>query len=512
MNKDEKQPVNSGVQPGSETDETQPENGLQATEEAAPEQENGSGTSGEEPEEDGEFLDPEDDEYLDEEEYDWEEDEPLSFGARLFSASTSLLRWIVLVAVLLALLLGGTFFSMYRNVSLSSLPQYEVSWAGQALDAAGYDWSVPVMGFLHRDFSKKPGSSWQDLELVSESHPELALPEYTTAQLTIQNEAGETLFEGDAAAYNDFHFSENGAYSATLTVSSPESTGAQGSYTYQFNFQLEAQPRLVLSGTGVTQGSVIGVRLEGVLGDMVPALTTELAEIPFTQYQGEWVAFVPVDYNQMAGEYAISATVNGQTVTETVQVYGRQRRELDTYTIDGTSAIPYVGALPKNMDFLWEINDPDIYWDGSFIQPVEGKILRDYAVLEYTDRLDPTDPLNAAIPLDQIAAYNANIAPRRSINVTLATTSGSAVVAPAAGRVVYAETNGSLGRVVVIEHGCGVKSLFYLLGRRDVDEGDFVTQGQQIGTTQGHVICEMRVGDIPVNPWDAWRGTGGLFF
>ncbi len=512
MNKDEKQPVNSGVQPGSETDETQPENGLQATEEAAPEQENGSGTSGEEPEEDGEFLDPEDDEYLDEEEYDWEEDEPLSFGARLFSASTSLLRWIVLVAVLLALLLGGTFFSMYRNVSLNSLPQYEVSWAGQALDAAGYDWSVPVMGFLHRDFSKKPGSSWQDLELVSESHPELALPEYTTAQLTIQNEAGETLFEGDAAAYNDFHFSENGAYSATLTVSSPESTGAQGSYTYQFNFQLEAQPRLVLSGTGVTQGSVIGVRLEGVLGDMVPALTTELAEIPFTQYQGEWVAFVPVDYNQMAGEYAISATVNGQTVTETVQVYGRQRRELDTYTIDGTSAIPYVGALPKNMDFLWEINDPDIYWDGSFIQPVEGKILRDYAVLEYTDRLDPTDPLNAAIPLDQIAAYNANIAPRRSINVTLATTSGSAVVAPAAGRVVYAETNGSLGRVVVIEHGCGVKSLFYLLGRRDVDEGDFVTQGQQIGTTQGHVICEMRVGDIPVNPWDAWRGTGGLFF
>ena len=45
-----------------------------------------------------------------------------------------------------------------------------------------------------------------------------------------------------------------------------------------------------------------------------------------------------------------------------------------------------------------------------------------------------------------------------------------------------------------------------------VDEGDFVTQGQQIGTTQGHVICEMRVGDIPVNPWDAWRGAGGLFF
>ena len=443
----------------------------------------------------------------------WEEDLPPSFSARLFSASTSLLWWIVLVFVLLALILGGTLFSMYQSVSLDNLPRYEVTWDGQPLEMAGYDWSVPVMGFLQREFSRPAGSACQTLRTVTESHPSLELPESTDAQLTIRNEADEVLFEGDAAAYEGFHFEENGLYTAVLTVSSQPSSGvAQGSYTYPFSFQLEAQPRLTLSATGVAQGSVIGVRLEGVLGDVAPSLTTELAQLPFTLYQGDWVAFVPVDYNQMAGEYTISATANGQTVAQTVQVYGRQRRELDTYTIDGTSAIPYVGGLPSSMEFLWEINDPDVYWQGSFIQPVEGKIQRDYAVLEYTDRLDPTDPLNAAIPPDQIAAYNANIAPRRSVNVTMSTTPGSEVVAPAAGRVVYAQTTGSLGRVVVIEHGCGVKSLFYLLGRRDVDEGDFVTQGQQIGTTQGHVICEMRVGDIPVNPWDAWRGTGGLFF
>lgn len=527
MKKDTNQPA--GVQPEENT--SRPEQDPAAGQQAEEQQPTPAGEAGEAPEPDSEATaDPDatpdepesdvpdskaDEGFDPEEDADdlWEEDVPLSLSARLFSASTSLLRWIVLVVVLLALILGGTFFSMYRNVSLKNLPQYDVSWAGQPLEVAGYDWSVPVMGFLHRDFSKKAGSARQTLEPVTESHPELSLPEYAATQLSIQNEAGETLFEGDQAAYDQFHFSENGNYTATLTVHSPDSSsGAQGSYTYQFAFSLEAQPQLILSATGVAQGSVIGVRLEGVLGDVAPSLTTDLAELPFTLYQGEWVAFVPVDYNQLAGSYDISATANGQTVTETVQVYGRQRRELDTYTIDGTAAIPYVGALPKNMDFLWEINDPDIYWDGPFIQPVEGKILRDYAVLEYTDRLDPADPLNAAIPPDQIAAYNATIAPRRSINVTLATTSGSPVVAPAAGRVVYAETNGSLGRVVVIEHGCGVKSLFYLLGRRDVDEGDFVTQGQQIGTAQGHIICEMRVGDIPVNPWDAWRGTGGLFF
>ena len=350
MNKDTKQPADGALQPDEqETGEQQTANSPAVQEESSARPEDTEADA-------CEAYGSDEDEYEEElyEEEDWEdEDAPLSLGARLFSASTSLLRWIVLVAVLLALILGGTFFSMYRSVSLNSLPQYDVSWAGQTLEAAGYDWSVPVMGFLHRDFSKKPGSSWQDLEPVSESHPSLELPEYTTALLTIENEVGETLFEGDTTAYNEFHFSENGAYSVTLTVTSPETTGAaQGSYTYQFNFQLEAQPRLVLSATGVAQGSVIGVRLEGVLGDMAPSLTTELAELPFTLYQGEWGAFVPVDYNQMAGSYDISATVNGQTVTETVQVYGRQRRELDTYTIDGTSAIPYVGALPGNMDFL----------------------------------------------------------------------------------------------------------------------------------------------------------------
>lgn len=204
MNKDTKQPADGALQPDEqETGEQQTANSPAVQEESSARPE---GTEADAGEADG----SDEDEYEEElyEEEDWEdEDAPLSLGARLFSASTSLLRWIVLVAVLLALILGGTFFSMYRSVSLNSLPQYDVSWAGQTLEAAGYDWSVPVMGFLHRDFSKKPGSSWQDLEPVSESHPSLELPEYTTALLTIENEAGETLFEGDTTAYNEFHFS-----------------------------------------------------------------------------------------------------------------------------------------------------------------------------------------------------------------------------------------------------------------------------------------------------------------
>ena len=45
---------------------------------------------------------------------------------------------------------------------------------------------------------------------------------------------------------------------------------------------------------------------------------------------GSWLSYIPVDYNQPGGDYEISATVNGQTVSATVNIYGRERRELDT--------------------------------------------------------------------------------------------------------------------------------------------------------------------------------------
>ena len=107
---------------------------------------------------------------------------------------------------------------------------------------------------------------------------------------------------------------------------------------------------------------------------------------------------------------------------------------------------------------------------------------------------------------------NEAIAPRRSVNVTMAVTPGKKVLAPAAGRVVYAGTTSGGGRTVVIEHGCGLKSILYLLGRIDVSEGEYVAQNDVLGTTQGHIICEMRLYDIPISPWEAWRGQGALMW
>ena len=111
MNKDTKQPADGALQPDEqETGEQQTANSPAVQEESSARPE---GTEADAGEADG----SDEDEYEEElyEEEDWEdedEDAPLSLGARLFSASTSVLRRMVLVGVRLALILGGTCCSV----------------------------------------------------------------------------------------------------------------------------------------------------------------------------------------------------------------------------------------------------------------------------------------------------------------------------------------------------------------------------------------------------------------
>ncbi|WP_394959891.1 M23 family metallopeptidase [Candidatus Allofournierella merdavium] len=421
-------------------------------------------------------------------------------------------KWLALVVVLVVVLLGGALGFMYTQVEPGDLPAYAVSFGDEQLPQTGYHWSVPIAGdWLHRTLSQEDKAA--DLGEVTDGRPALTLPAGTEGRLTITDEAGETVFEGTADEYASFSFGQNGVYTARLTVS-PQvnefnpTTRMEGYCLYEFTFRLNARPTLTLSHTSMVQGGVIGVRLTGVMGDVTPTLSCELAPAVFTFHEGAWISYIPVDYNQFGGDYEITATAGDQTVSATVNVYGREIRELDTYTIDGTAAIPYIGSVPGQLEDVMTICDPDIYWNGAFTQPVSGKVVRDYAVMEYTDRIDE---LTLSI-YPELAVLNEQIVPRRSVNVTMAVTPGKKVLAPAAGRVVYAGIAGSAGRTVVIEHGCGLKSILYLLGRIDVSEGEYVAQNDVLGTTQGHITCEMRLYDIPISPWEAWRGQGALMW
>ncbi len=85
---------------------------------------------------------------------------------------------------------------------------------------------------------------------------------------------------------------------------------------------------------------------------------------------------------------------------------------------------------------------------------------------------------------------------------------GSPVRATADGVVVQAEYSSGYGRLVVVDHGRGVQTLYAHLARIDVISGQEIRRGETVGAlgksgrvTGPHLHYEVRVGGNPVNPY-----------
>ena len=93
----------------------------------------------------------------------------------------------------------------------------------------------------------------------------------------------------------------------------------------------------------------------------------------------------------------------------------------------------------------------------------------------------------------------------RSRGVTLLARPAAQLVAPAAGRVVFAGAYRGYGQIVIIEHAGGWTSLVTGLATLDVEVGDRLVGGSPLGVTgpgQPLVTLELRKDGQAVNPLD----------
>jgi murein DD-endopeptidase MepM/ murein hydrolase activator NlpD len=92
--------------------------------------------------------------------------------------------------------------------------------------------------------------------------------------------------------------------------------------------------------------------------------------------------------------------------------------------------------------------------------------------------------------------------------VDISGAAGTPVRTTADGMVVYAQWLGGYGKMVVVDHGGGVQTVYAHLSRYFVNVGETVTRGQFVGavgatgkTTAPHLHYEVRVGGSAVNPY-----------
>ena len=374
-----------------------------------------------------------------------------------------LLLWLIGVALGVVVLLAAVLGVSYSFTSEGAKPASEVQFAGQELEPNGWCWQVPLLGGqVDKVFASPRTLTVQKLGVLYDAHPAFALPEwYSYGPLTITDSAGNVVFEGTAATYDDFLFPANGDYKAELTVwRLPEnmlatqfeggSTGELrqdvrlekpakpiGWYYYSFRFTLQASAEVELSAERMEQGGTVAAAFTGMVGETAPTVETDLGNVQAVRLGSGWRAYIPAAYNAAAGAHEVTFTVGGETVVKNITV------------------------IPK-----------------------------DFGQTKVTGGKQGS----------------------KSNSTKLYTIPGDPCRAPANGVVVLARNLALTGNTVVIDHGCGMRSYLYGLDALSVSEGQSVERGQAVGALGEDLTMDFKLGSKSVNPWMLFQTSGGLFW
>ena len=93
-----------------------------------------------------------------------------------------LLLWLVMVAVMIAAILGGTAAFLYSRTGTDALPQEAVTFGEQTLEPNGWSWVIPVLGDkVNKTYESPTNLTVQKLGTFTDTVPQLVLPDWVTA-------------------------------------------------------------------------------------------------------------------------------------------------------------------------------------------------------------------------------------------------------------------------------------------------------------------------------------------
>ncbi len=459
-------------------------------------------------------AEPEESPEGEEEEEEEEEDTDPSLPARLRrlrrrvgDGMWSLLKWLVFVVAFVAVVAGAGIAWLYKGATPDSIPQISATFNGEELQATSYSWHVPVVANVFKrtyaeTFSKDPIEIAATIETA-----QVSLSVHHTdcdTKLTVEDSDGEKVFEGTAEEFGNYTFTKNDTYTAKLVAFRNEkrishTAEVSGKQTYLFSFTVSLRPSIRLNTVSATQGSVVAVRVSGGVSDQVaPTISSQLPSTAFHQGENDWVSYLPIAVDQQAGDYTITVSYAGYEQELSLTVKARANVYKD-YSSKSKLTSPYIAEsdTPAKVLAVLKTGDEQPAWtETGFNLPFTDKatVALAYGTTEYVGRTRS----------ERVAGTGTG---RICNNVVASTSRGSDLLAPAAGKILLAEDlGGTAGYTVVIDHGAGVKSVFYCLRSVSVKVGATVKRGDTIAETASTTIGEVRVGTVPVEPLSVWRG------
>jgi hypothetical protein len=348
----------------------------------------------------------------------------------------------LLICILcIPLALGGVVLVAYINVGADSVPDVHVMAQGQVVQAGSYEWHAPVFtGILYKDFTKPSSGQGLDLGVLTSGKLPLEYPEGYETQATLQRN-GEQVFTGTGEDWNNYIMYVNGSYVLDVVCQKPQTQKNMpyGQFGFKLAFQLNFEPVIETSPPHVNQGDVVAIRLSYLQDGMIPAaIVPEGLEItPFLPCgEGQMIAYIPTNWTTSDLEQYIIQVQAGDFRWELIMTVQWVKFPTQDLIIDETDPEitkansqaaydQYKAAIPP----LWQTYDAEKYWSGSFMRPVAGARSTEYGMRRFT---------------------NGHTNSRFHAGQDIKGEVGTPILAPAPGRVIYADYLLNTGYTIVI--------------------------------------------------------------
>ena len=372
---------------------------------------------------------------------------------------------------------------------MSVLEPYSIDWRYKA--GSGDYVSIPYTGSQNNNVSY-PVSGNLQLEFTNQ-------PDYLTVKIS----------NGDEVIYNDIYEGldssiigdTNKAYMVEVNAKWYESADKEycGEAKYLFTANVSAPAVFYLGADTIEQGEFVVLTGKNVLD--INALTfTSVPEINYTPkfYQeGDYiVALIPISLNlEYSPSYVFTLTSGGVTEELTLTVKERETKAKLYYNataelVNRTRTAATLQAFENALKSTVEANETIRYWNGLFMEPLARSINTGFG---RTRVISSTGTEYVHTGVDYVAVAK------------------DEVHATNAGKVVYVGEQLVSGKLVVIDHGYGLKSWYMHMNEISVSVGQTVESGTVLGTvgntgfTTGYNLhYELTVNGTPVNPYSLW--------
>lgn len=364
-------------------------------------------------------------------------------------------------------------------------------------DPNSYEWKFRKTdnNYYDSSFNQSGGSEGINITIKDSKLPEILSEENPDNVKWSFFQGNKEIFVSENIQNGSFSLSD-GAYQCSLELKWLENKnrGFYGKAQFDFTVQVDNPPEISISALKTYPGELLVITANHVNQDENVTITTDIDFTPNVFAKGsERVILLPVSYFHKANQkYGINVAAGDISKTFEVEVLDKefttQYLVIDTKVAAATRNDESAREVTEKIAPLRPVCDDEQYWEGAFIQPVEGGRVRAY---------------------DFGKRRHVNNAPTsyRHNGLDIGQDEGTPVKAVNNGRVLIADYLIGTGYTVIIEHGYGLKSWYYHMVSLNVKTGDMVKKGDIIGlvgstgfSTGPHLHLAISVNHIYVNP------------